>query len=295
MLRRILLVFVTLLPLLGCAPAAPPKTAETQPVEPQPPMQETVSYLVSDKSVHGYLCRPAGVGPWPAVLLIHDSMGLTDGIKDATFRLAREGYVVLAVDLYRGQHAKTIAEAQRLERELPRERALHDLKEALDYLCQRDEVRPEQVVERRNEQPTKLSHVVGAVGLGMGGSYALEAALRDSRLRALALCYCSLPTDPKRLETLQAPIFGIFALKDKHVPPEMIARFTEAMNKAGKPIASLRDYPDFRDSPDGLREYGECSYGFLDPAYWPIYGKPPEKDVEDAWRLIARYLDRTLM
>jgi carboxymethylenebutenolidase len=230
-------------------------------------VQETVAYLVTDKSVHGYLCRPGGVGPSPAVLLIHDTMGLTDAIKDETFRLAREGYVALAVDLYRGHSAKTVADAERLARELPKERALHDLKEAVDYLRERDDVRQDDV---------------GVVGLGLGGTYAFEAALADRRLRALVTCYGRLPTDGKQLATLKAPMFGIFAGKDKHITPQMISQFSTLMREAGKVVS-------------GLRVYSDSPYGFLDPAYWPAYGKPPEEDVEDALWLIARYLDRTLM
>jgi carboxymethylenebutenolidase len=247
---------------------SPPHKPEIAPAETPPPVQETVSYLDSDKNVHGYLCRPAGVGPYPAVLLIHDRMGLTDAVKDAAFRLARQEYVVLAVDLYRGE---------RLESELPRERVLADLKAAVDYLCQREDVQPEQQVGEK-----KRLHVLGAVGLGMGGTFALEAALHDPRLRALALCYCRLPTDAKQLATLDASVFAIFAGKDKIVPSEMIAQFTKAMNEAGKQLY-------------GVRVYGECPHGFLDPADWPIYGKPPETagvdPVAEAWDLIAHFLD----
>ncbi|MHB1425205.1 MAG: dienelactone hydrolase family protein [Gemmataceae bacterium] len=250
---------------VSCSPA-PPKT-EQPPAPTPPPVQESVSYLDEDKSVHGYLCRPAANGTFPAVVLIHDSMGLTTAIKDAAFRLAREDYVVLAVDLYHGQPAKTAKDAEHLERALPKERALGDLKTAVDYLSQRDEVRAKDL---------------GVIGLGMGGGYAFEAAMRDPRLHALVTCYGPLPTEAKRLATLNASVFGIFAENDKSIPPESIARFTTTMDKAGK-----RLYP--------LRVYGDCSHGFLDPAYWPLYGKPPEKDVEEAWDLIARYLDRTLM
>jgi carboxymethylenebutenolidase len=260
---------------VSCSPA-PPKP-EAAPTETPPPVQETVSYLDSDKNVHGYLCRPSGVGPYPAVLMIHDHMGLTDAIKDAAFRLARQDYVVLAVDLYRGRVAKNREEAERLESELPRERVLTDLKAAVDYLCQRADVQPEQLVGEK-----KRIHVLGGVGLGMGGSYALEAALRDPRLRALALCYCRLPTDAKQLATLEASVFAIFAGKDKIVPSEMITQFTRAMNEAGKQLY-------------GVRDYDECPHGFLDPADWPIYGKPPESagvdPVAEAWDLIAHFLD----
>jgi carboxymethylenebutenolidase len=274
---RFLSLCVLCVYLVGCTPAPPKPTPQPEPTETPPPVQETVSYLDSDKNIHGYLCRPAGVGPYPAVLLIHDRMGLTDAIKDAAFRLARQDYVVLAVDLYRGRAAKNKEDAERLERELPKERVLGDLKAAVDYLCQREEVRPEQEVEKQQRL-----HILGAVGLGMGGSFALESALHDPRLRALALCYCRLPTEAKQLATLKASVFGIFAGKDKGVPSEMIAQFTTAMKDAGKHLYAIR-------------VYGESPHGFLDPADWPIYGKPRQEDVEDAWELIARYLDRSLM
>ncbi len=250
---------------VSCSPK--PKPVAT-PVETPPPVQETVSYLDYDKNVHGYLCRPGGVGRFPGVVLIHDRMGLTDGIKDAAFRLARQDYVVLAVDLYHGQPPS---------RELPKERVLRDLKAAVDYLCQREEVRPEQEVEKK-----KPMHVLGVIGLGTGGSYALEAALRDPRLRAVVLCYCRLPTEAKQLATLEASVFGIFVDKDQNVPAEMIAQFTAAMNAAGKRLYAIR-------------VYGQSPHGFLDPADWPIYGKPHEGDPEEAWELIARFLDRILM
>jgi carboxymethylenebutenolidase len=285
--RLILCAFLCVLcdSVVSCSPKPKPVAA---PVEAPPPVQETVSYLDYDKSVHGYLCRPGGVGTFPAVVLIHDRMGLTDGIKDAAFRLARQDYVVLAVDLYRGRAAKNKEEAERLERELPKERVLRDLKAAVDYLCRREEVRPEQDVE-----PKKRMQVLGAVGLGMGGNYALEAALREPRLRALVLGYCRLPSEAKQLATLHASVFGIFAGKDKNVSPEAIVKFTTAMNAAGKHLYAIRIY-------------GDSPYGFLDPAYWLIYGRPPITpgkpptipDVdpfEDAWELIARFLDRVLM
>ncbi len=280
--------------MMSCSPAPPPKP-EAGPSEIPTPVQETVSYLNSDKSVHGYLCRPTGVGPYPAVLLIHDHMGLTDGIKDAAFRLARQDYVVLAVDLYRGHVPKTKEEAEQLERELSKERVLGDLKAAIDYLCQREDVRSEQT----GAQNSRL----GAIGLGIGGSYALEAALRDSRLRALALCYCRLPTKAKELATLKATVFGIFAGKDKSVPSEMIAQFTAAMDEADKNLFALHSGPLGSKSLEmkelgnhlyAIRVYGECPHGFLDPADWPHYGKPREEDVQDAWELIARFLDRIL-
>lgn len=250
-------------------------------------MLEVVPYLEHDKNVRGFLCRPGGEGPYPAVVMIHDRLGLTDGIKDQTYRLARAGYVVLAVDLYRGESVQSVKDAERLERELPKKRALADIKAALDYLMERADVRKMQarVVAQDEEgrEPTEQKYWdVGAIGLGMGGSYALEAALEDPRLRALVLCYCPLPSDAKQLKPLNASVFGIVAGKDKSVTAKMIREFGKAMRDADKRVPPLR-------------VYGECQYGFLDPSSWPIHGKPRESDVEDAWKQITEYLGKELM
>ena len=278
MWRRIVLAIVAVVPLLGCSRFAPPATRKAATEKPQPRL-ESVPYLEDDNNVRGFLCRPGSEGPYPAVVMIHDRMGLTDGIKDQTFHLARAGYVVLAVDLYRGAVAKSAKEAERLERELSKERALHDLKAAVDYLLQRPDVRPKSPVAA--EQGKEVWDL-GVLGLGMGGGFAFEAALRDPRLRALVVCYSPLPTDAKLLAPLKATVFCVLAGKDKGVPAETIVKFCEAMSKAGKHVA-------------GIRGYGTCQVGFLDPATWPAHGKPKDSDVEDAWKVIAEYLNTELM
>lgn len=310
MLRRVVPALVAVVSLLGCSRLAPPTTENAALRKPLPKL-ELVSYLEEDKQVHGFLCRPSGEGPFPAVVMIHDRLGLTDGIKDQTFYLARAGYIVLAVDLYRGQHPKTTKEAERLERELTRERALHDLKAAVDYLTQRPDVRPKSPVAAARDQE---SWDLGVIGLGMGGSYALDAALHDPRLRALVLCYCPLPTEAQQLKPLKASVFCILAGQDKRVPEENITKFCKAMEEANKTVA-------------GIRVYGDCQAGFLDPATWTApekatenqekdkkkaegkdekegvvkttrskeSDKPGQGDIEDAWKVIAEFLNKVLM
>lgn len=277
MLRRLVLMLFAVVPLLGCSRAAPPAREKAENERPQARL-ESVAYLPNDPDVHGFLCHPGGAGPYPAVLLIHDYMGLTGGIKSQTYRLARAGYVVLAVNLYRSARVLSTKEAERLERKLPRDRALHDLKAAVDYLTQRSDVRPKSPIAA---EQGKDVWDVGVIGLGMGGTYALEAALRDPRLRALVMCYCPLPTDAKQLAPLNASVFCIVAGKDKRVTAEMIRQFGDAMRAASKRVHLL---PVF----------GECPAGFLDEATWPAKSEPKESDIEEAWKLIAEYLSDEL-
>lgn len=60
----------------------------------------------------GYLARPEAPGTYPGVVMIHENRGLRPEIKQAAENLAKEGYVVLAVDLYKGNVLETQEEAR---------------------------------------------------------------------------------------------------------------------------------------------------------------------------------------
>jgi carboxymethylenebutenolidase len=254
------LLFATLV--LGCAPSS----RQVPVAEDAGPIAETVTYRSGDEEVRGFLCHPSDARPHPGLLLIHDDFGLTDWVKEQAKRLAEQKYVVLAVDLYRGEVVANIEDAHIMDRGLPEDRVFRDLKAAVDYLASRPDVRAD---------------ALGVVGWGSGGGYALDAAIRDPRLRAVVNCYGRLTTDAKLLAPLKASVFCIFAGKDRGIPPETIEQFHAAMNKADKRIV-------------GLRVYSECVHGFLDPSTWPAAGAPPAEDVKDAWFLIDDYLDKAL-
>src|SRR4051812_55568 len=87
----------------GCArPGEPFPTSTTA---------EAVSFPAGKEEGRGFVARPAGAGPFPAVLLIHDDFGLTDPVKGQARRLADAGFVSLAIDLYRGEKAADVMDA----------------------------------------------------------------------------------------------------------------------------------------------------------------------------------------
>ena len=70
---------------------------------------------VGDTELRGYLARPVDAGPGtPGLIVIHEWWGLNDNIRQAAERLAGEGYVALAIDLYNGQSASIPKEAIKL-------------------------------------------------------------------------------------------------------------------------------------------------------------------------------------
>ena len=87
-----------------------------------------VSYPSGSETVSGYLATPAGPGKNPAIVVIHEWWGLNDWVKGKADEFAKQGYVALAVDLYRGKVAQDPDMAHQLMRGLPDDRALRDMK-----------------------------------------------------------------------------------------------------------------------------------------------------------------------
>jgi len=190
------------------------------------PSAEMVSYKSGSETVSGYLALPEGGGKHPAIIVIHEFWGLNDWVKEQAQKYAAQGYVALAVDLYRGQVGTTPDEAHVLMRGMPDDRALRDLEAAFAYLAARPDVEASKI---------------GSIGWCMGGSWSIKLAEDQPRLAAFVVNYGSLPTDPALVAKIKAPMLGNFGAEDKGIPPASVQAFEAAMKAAGK-NADLRIY-----------------------------------------------------
>ena len=170
---------------------------------------KTVSYKSGDETVQGTLYTPAGKGPFPALLVIHEYWGLNDWVKDQASRLADEGYVTLAVDLYRGRVASTPDMAHELMRGVPEDRAKRDLHAAFEFLT---------------TQPNVKKNRIGSIGWCMGGGYSLDVALQEPTLAADVINYGHLATDLDALKKINAPILGLFGGQDRGITPDDVKK-----------------------------------------------------------------------
>ena len=191
------------------------------------PGQQAVTFPSGDSTAQGLLYLPQGAGPHPALIVIHEWWGLNDWIKQEAAGYAAKGYVVLAVDLYRGKVATTPDLAHELMRGLPQDQGVRDLTSALTYLQSRKDVK---------------RHRIGAVGWCMGGGYALELAIAAPSLRAVAINYGALATDKAALGKIHAAVLGNFGGQDHGIPPEAVNAFEAAMQSLGKPV-DVKIYP----------------------------------------------------
>ena len=190
------------------------------------PKTETVSYKSGDETVSGYLALPDGAGKHPAIIVIHEWWGLNDWVKEQAQKYAAQGYVALAVDLYRGKVATNQDEAHVLMRGLPDDRGMRDLEAAFTYLSSRPDVN---------------AGKIGSIGWCMGGSWSLKLAVDQPKLAACVVNYGWLPSEPALVAKIKAPVQGNFGADDQGIPPKDVKAFEAAMKTDGK-VADIKIY-----------------------------------------------------
>lgn len=185
-----------------------------------------VTFTSGEETVRAVLYTPSAQGKLPALVVIHEWWGLNDWPKQQAEKLAGQGYVTLAVDLYRGKIAKSSDEAHELSRGLPSDRAIRDLQAAAAYLRSLSNVDPARI---------------GSIGWCMGGGFALDLAVRDPKLKAAVINYGRLTTDPETLGKINASVLGIFGGQDRGIPVDAVRGFENENNKGGYRAADAQD------------------------------------------------------
>ena len=221
-----------------------------------------VSYKSGDETVNGILYTPQGKGPFPALVVIHEWWGLNDWVKEEASKLADQGYLALAIDLYRGKVATTPDEAHQIMRGVPDDRASRDLLAASAYLRSLKDVDPARV---------------GDIGWCMGGGYALNLAIADPKLKAAVINYGHLATDDATLRKINAPILGIFGGQDKGITPADVNKFESQMKALGKTV-DIHIFPD-------------AGHAFENPNNKAGYRA---EDAAEAWKLTTAFLEKYL-
>lgn len=240
----------------------PTPAATTAPV--RPTTSERVAYgSMEGKPVYGYLSRPAGAaGPLPGLIVIHEWWGLNDNVRDEARRLAAEGYVTLAVDLYGGRMATEVKEAIPLSKGLTDNPgpAEENLRQAYRYLAQ-----------------TAGAPRVGSIGWCLGGRWSLRTALLLPKdLDAAVIYYGSVAVPEQELAALQMPVLGLFGSKDPVIPLDTVRAFEQAMKRLGKNVE--------------VQVYEGAQHAFANPS-----GTTYEAAAaEDSWRRTVAFLRANL-
>jgi carboxymethylenebutenolidase len=184
--------------------------------------RQNVTFPSNGGSAHGYLATPAS-GRGPGVVVVQEWWGLDDHIADVVDRLASEGFVALAPDLFGGRVAHDSDEAGRLMQELPVAQAARDLGGAVDFLLQHEAV---------------TSSAMGAVGFCMGGGFVLLlAAQQGEKVSAAVPFYGVGPAVPDTYTGVRAAVQGHYGERDDFYPVERARAQEEQIHReAGVPV-----------------------------------------------------------
>ena len=168
-----------------------------------------------------------------AVILIQEWWGINGHVRDLAGRYAKEGYLCVAPDLFRGKVAQDAEEASRLMHELAMDDGMETIKRALE--------------ETKRAYGTER---IGITGYCMGGTFALQAACEVETLRAAAPFYGDIP-DEETLRRLKVPTLFIAGARDNWITPEKVEGLIEAARKYDLPVEVVSydaDHAFFNDT-----------------------------------------------
>jgi len=179
----------------------------------------------------GYLTYPSATNisaltgkKLPAVIMIHEFWGINDNIRSMARTLAKQaGYVVLAVDLFKGQSTKDPNKAMELVKSVrnnPHE-AISNLQAAVRYV---------------SSLPFVNRSKIASIGWCFGGGQSLQLALHSAQhpLAATILYYGTpLVTDKQELSKIKWPVLGIFGDHDHANPLPLVNTFKAALDNVG--------------------------------------------------------------
>jgi carboxymethylenebutenolidase len=199
----------------------------------------------------------------PAVVMIHENKGLNDNIKNMANLLAKNGYVVLAVDLFKGEVTTDRNRSSELTQEVRdnQDIATANLKSAVKYLTSLPNVDAEKIV---------------SLGWCFGGAQSLQLALnsQDHPLAATIIYYGRLITDNATLASIKWPVLGIFGDQDRSIPVDTVKAFELALNS--------------NNIPNEIYIYKGVGHAFANPSgenYAP-------KETQDAWQKTLSFLKK---
>ncbi|MDI9914059.1 dienelactone hydrolase family protein [Rhodococcus sp. IEGM 1379] len=220
--------------------------------------------------LRGILEVPAGPGPWPGVVMIHEAFGLDDVMQRQAKRLAAAGFLTLAVDLYSAGGAKRCLVPTMTSMLRGQGRAFVDIEVARNWLV---------------ESPD-CTGKIGVIGFCMGGGFAMVSA---GDFDAASVNYGQLPRKLDAAVADSCPVVGSFGGRDPSLRGAAL-KLETALNKAGVE--------------NDIKEYPTAGHAFLNDAEaGPKVLRPLERILgvgpdpvaaEDAWRRIDSFFARHL-
>ena len=225
---------------------------------------ERMAYAeVDNEIVYGHFAYPSDmVEPLPAIIMIHEWWGLNDNVRAMAERLAGEGYIVLAVDLFGAEIASS--------------------PEAARQLMLRVVESPEFASANIEQAYAFVNDIAGAprvasLGWCFGGGWSLNTAMLFPKdLDAAVIFYGQVTDDEEKLRPINVPILGFFGDADRGISIESVRGFEQSLKR-------------LRMSHE-IHVYPGAGHAFANPTgnnYKPEFA-------EDAWQKTLSFLQQNL-
>lgn len=170
--------------------------------------------------VRAYVARPAGDGPHPAVIMIHEFWGLNDNVTAKAELLAQEGYLVIAPDMFRGSTTGFIPRAIYQVISTPAAQINTDVDAVFNWLAGQSDVQADRIA---------------IMGFCFGGRTSLLYSLEQPQLAATVVLYGQVTGEVAALQALSGPVLGIFGGADTSIPLDEVRAFEAGLEAAGVP------------------------------------------------------------
>lgn len=205
-------------------------------------MENTSSTLqlnTPDGKMETYEARPKDGGSRPAIIVLMEAFGLNGHIKDVTERVAREGYVAAAPDLYH-RESQRIVPYKELQKAIGLMNRLQDPKVMDDVGA---------VISHLKSQNYVKSGAIGVTGFCMGGRLTYLAAAHHNKDVKAALAFygggipMGKPSPLERTGEIQCPVYMFFGGKDPLIPQEHVEKINQALTDSRKSFM-IKVYPE---------------------------------------------------
>jgi len=186
-------------------------------------MGEMIEFPSNGHTCQGYLATPRS-GHGAGIVVIQEWWGLVPHIQDVCERLAREGFVALAPDLFHGATTKEPDEAGKLAMGLKLDEAARDISGAVKWLADSDRA---------------TGNRLGIVGFCMGGALTLYAAAQNPELAAVVAFYPGLGMPAGQqidASRIKGAVLGHFATRDHSYTREQVSMLEQRLQEAGADV-----------------------------------------------------------